>query len=262
MTTQEEQMLQGLTDRVNNTQLSEKDPEAEQFLQKTLGRNPDALYILSQTLLVQQYALDQAQKQIADTRAQLDQLRQPQPKHATSFLGNLLGRDDAPSAPPPPQPQFTPVPSYPSSTPAFGAPQYAAPQSGGFLRSAAQTAAGVAAGALAFQGIESLMHGFGHSAGYGSDVGSFGGVSHPEEVINNYYGDTSPREHGESSEHQAHDFEDRRDDSRLSDAVYHDDRSDSLTDDSNLTSDDFADDSANFDDSSDFDSGNNDDNSF
>jgi hypothetical protein len=106
------------------------------------------------------------------------------------------------------------------------------------------------------------MHGFGHSAGYGSDVGSFGGGSRPEEVINNYYGDTSPREHGESSEHQAHDFEDRRDDSRLSDAVYHDDRSDSLTDDSNLTSDDFADDSANFDDSSDFDSGSNDDNSF
>jgi uncharacterized protein len=266
MTTQEEQMLQGLTDRVNNTQLSEKDPEAEQFLQKTLGRNPDALYILSQTLLVQQYALDQAQKQIADTRSQLDQLRQQQqqPKHATSFLGNLLGRDDAPSPPPPPQPQFTPVPSYPSSTPAFGAPQYAAPQSGGFLRSAAQTAAGVAAGALAFQGIESLMHGFGHSAGYGSDVGSFGGVSRPEEVINNYYGDASPREHGEGSEHLSHDTEDHRDDSRLSDAVYRDDRSDSLKDrdDSTLTSDDFADDSANFDDSPDFDSGGNDDNSF
>ena len=60
MTTQEEQMLQDLTDRVNNTQLSEKDPDAEQFLQKTLGRNPDTLYILAQTLLVQRYALDQA----------------------------------------------------------------------------------------------------------------------------------------------------------------------------------------------------------
>src|SRR5580693_4836851 len=108
MTTQEEQMLQGLTDRVNNTQLSEKDPEAEQFLQQTLGRNPDALYILAQTVLVQQYALDQAQKQLADARGQLDALRQ-QPKHATSFLGNLLGRDDEPSrpAPPPPPPVQT-----------------------------------------------------------------------------------------------------------------------------------------------------------
>jgi uncharacterized protein len=263
MTTQEEQMLQGLTDRVNNTQLSEKDPEAEEFLQKTLGRNPDALYILAQTLLVQQYALDQAQKQIADTRAQLDQLRQQQPKHATSFLGNLLGRDDAPSAPPPPppsQPQFTPVPSYPS--PPYGTPQYAAPQSGGFLRTAAQTAAGVAAGALAFQGIESLMHGFGHSAGYGSGIGGFADTSRPEEIINNYYGDASPHEHGEGSEHQTRDFDDHRDDSRLSDAVYHD-NSDSLTDsdDSSLTSNDFTDDSSNFDDSSDFDSSS-DDNTF
>ena len=269
MTTQEEQMLQDLTDRVNNTQLSEKDPDAEQFLQKALGRNPDTLYILAQTLLVQKYALDQAQKQLTDARTQLDQLRQQQqqPKSATSFLGNLLGHSSELSVPPPPQsaqPPFTPVPAYPAApAPAYGAPpQFGAPQSGGFLRSAVQTAAGVAAGALAFQGIESLMHGFGHSAGYGSGIGGFADTSRPEEVINNYYGDDSPREHGEGSEHLSHDTEDHGDDSRLSDAVYHDDRSDSLTDDSNLTGDDFADDSANFDDSSDFDSGSNDDNSF
>ena len=260
MTTQEEQMLQDLTDRINNTQLSEKDPEAEQFLQQALGRNPDTLYILAQTLLVQKYALDQAQKQLADARAQLDQLRQQQqqPKHATSFLGNLLGRNDAPSAPAPPpppyaQPQFTPVHAYPAPTPAFGAPQFGAPQSGGFLRSAMQTATGVAAGALAFEGIESLMHGFGHSTGYGSGIGGFGETNRPEEVINNYYGDASPHEH----EHQSSDFDDRHDDSRLSDATFRDDQGDS-----SLTSDDLANDSADFDDSSDFDSGSNDDNSF
>jgi uncharacterized protein len=271
MTTQEEQMLQGLTDRVNNTQLSEKDPEAEQFLQKTLGRNPDTLYILAQTLLVQQYALDQAQKQLSDARDQLAQLRQQQqPKPATSFLGNLLGRNNELSATPPPPPQssqppFTPVPNYPASTPSFGAPQFGAPpQSGGFLRSAMQTAAGVAAGALAFEGIESLMHGFGHSSGYSSGFGGFGESNRPEEVINNYYGDASPHEHAENAGHPSSDFEDHRDDSRLSDAVYHDDRSDSLTDksDSDLTANHFAEDSADFDDSSDFDSSSNDDNSF
>jgi hypothetical protein len=267
MTTQEEQMLQDLTDRVNSTQLPEKDPDAEQFLRKALGRNPDTLYILAQTLLVQRYALDQAQKQLTDARTQLDQLRQQQqqPKPATSFLGNLLGRNSELSAPPPPpqatQPPFTPVPTYPAPTSGFGASQFGAPQSGGFLRSAMQTAAGVAAGALAFEGIESLMHGFGHSAGYGSGIGGFGETNRPEEVINNYYGDDSPHEHREGSEH---DIEDRGNDSRLSDAVYHDDNSDSLTDkdDSNLTGDDFANDSADFDDSSDFDSGGNDDNSF
>jgi uncharacterized protein len=268
MTTQEEQMLQDLTDRVNNTQLSEKDPDAEQFLQKALSRNPDTLYILAQTLLVQQYALDQAQKQLTDARTQLDQFRQLQqrPKPATSFLGNLLGRNSEFSAPPPQsaQPPFTPVPTYPAQAPSYGAPQFGAPQSGGFLRSAMQTATGVAAGALAFEGIESLMHGFGHSAGYGSGLGGFGDSNRPEEVINNYYGDASPHEHGEGSEHLSHDIEDRRDNSRLSDAAYHDDKSDSLTDkdDSNVISDDFANDAADFDDSSDFDSGSNEDNSF
>jgi uncharacterized protein len=255
MTTQEEQMLQDLTDRINNTQLSEKDPEAEQFLQKSLGQNPDTLYILAQTLLVQKYALDQAQKQLADTRAQLDQVQQQQqPKHATSFLGNLLGRNDQLAAPPPPpsaQPQFTPVPSYPTSAPTaapqFGTPQVGAPQSGGFLRSAMQTAAGVAAGALAFEGIESLMHGFGHSAGYGSGMGGgfggFGGTSRPEEeVINNYYGDAPPHEHA---------------DSHLSDTAFRDDPSDNRIDqDDSTPSDDFLDDPTNFD------SGSNDDNSF
>jgi hypothetical protein len=64
---------------------------------------------------------------------------------------------------------------------------------GGFLQNAMQTAAGVAAGALAFEGIESLMHGFGHAAGYGggSGLGGFGGgEDRPvENVTNNYYDD-------------------------------------------------------------------------
>src|ERR1700712_4637209 len=105
MTAEEQQMIQGLVDRINQTQLSEKDPNAEQFLQQLLGRNPDALYILAQTTLVQQYALEQAQKQLADARTQLDQKsQQAQPKHATSFLGNLLGLHEE-AAPPPPPPQ-------------------------------------------------------------------------------------------------------------------------------------------------------------
>jgi hypothetical protein len=218
MTAQEQQMLQGLAERINGTQLPEKDADAEQYLQQNLGRNPDAMYILAQTVLVQQYALTQAQKQLADTKAELEQLRQQaqQPKHATSFLGSLLGRNDEPqrpAAPPPPpppppasyaQPQYVPVPNTPpppAYPPAYGAPAYgyAAPpsQSGGFLRGAAQTAAGVAAGALAFEGVESLMHGFGHSAGYGSDMGfgGFGGGGgRPEEVVNNYYVEDSGRD--------------------------------------------------------------------
>jgi hypothetical protein len=231
MTTQEQQMLQGLADRINRTQLQDKDPDAEQFIQQNLGRNPDAMYILAQTVLVQEYALGQAQKQLADLRAQLDQARQhaQEPKHSGSFLGNLLGLKDEPqrAAPPPPapppapaaapgapQPQYgAPPPQYPSAGygpglayPAGGYPIPGPPQGGGFLRSAMQTATGVAAGALAFEGIESLMHGFGHSAGYGEGLGGFGGSvgGRPEEVINNYYGDASPHEHGGDSVSDVH----------------------------------------------------------
>jgi hypothetical protein len=70
-----------------------------------------------------------------------------------------------------------------------------------------QTATGVAAGALAFEGIESLMHGFGHAAGYGSEFGGAGG-GRPEEVINNYYGDAGANEHGGEGSHG----EERRED--------------------------------------------------
>ena len=207
MTPQEQGMINGLIDRVQKTQLQEKDPEAEQLLQGSLGRNPDSLYILSQTVLVQQYALDQAQGQLAALKTQVEQLQaQAQhPKPATSFLGGLFGgggSNDRPATlPPPPAPsggQYAPVPGYsqqgsyaqpgyPSQQPAFGGSPYGAPsQGGGFLRGAAQTAAGVAAGALAFEGVESLMHGFGNAA-----TGMGGGGGRPEEIVNNYYGDSS-----------------------------------------------------------------------
>src|SRR5207245_7695677 len=141
------------------------------------------------------HALDQDRKQLAAAQAQ------PQIQKHTSFLGNLLGLDDnsRQPAPPPPlqQPQYTPVPNYAPPPPQYGnpyanpyaAPQYGAPpQQGGFLRSAMQTATGVAAGALAFEGIEPLMHGFGEHAGYGggSGFGSFGEGNRPE-LIHYYY---------------------------------------------------------------------------
>jgi hypothetical protein len=205
MTPQEQDMIGGLIDRVQKTQLAEKDLDAEQMLQQGLGGNPDSLYILAQTVLVQKYALEQAQAQLAQAKSQIDQMQQhPEPRHATSFLGSLLGRNDAPAPPPSPVYPPQPAPSYPPYAPVaggygVGAPQYGPPSGmggGGFLQNAMQTAAGVAAGALAFEGIESLMHGFGHAAGYGGaqGFGGFGGEQRPtEEVVNNYYGD----EHGE-----------------------------------------------------------------
>jgi hypothetical protein len=287
MTPQEQQMIQGLIDRVQKTQLPEKDAEAEQLLQQSLGRNPDALYIMAQSLLVQGYALEQAQKQLPDLKAQLadaneqlDELRQqsqyqqqappPPPQKHTSFLGNIFGSgDDRPAQPPAypqqgypqQQPQYAPVASYGQPAayppPAYGGPQYgqpAPPQGGGFLRGAMQTAAGVAAGAVAFEGIESLMHGFGHSGGSEGFGGFGGGGGGPrEEVINNYYGDDAGR--GHEGHGLSNDIEDRRDDTRFGDTGDNsgNDNSKDFAD-----TDDTSDDSSSFDDGGSDDSGNDD----
>jgi hypothetical protein len=241
MTPQEESMLNDLVRRVQQTQLTEKDPQAQQLLDEQLGGNPDSLYILSQTVLVQKYALEQAQRRIE----QLQQQQTTQPAKTTSFLGNLFGhREEASPAQqpyaqqqqsyaPPQPPPYAPVnqPGYtvypPPAYPAAGYPPQGYAPSGGssFLRSAATTAAGVAAGALAFEGVESLMHGFGHSAGFGGGFGEpygggfsgmgggFGERPIEENVVNNYY--DSPggehEHHFDGGSDRVNDFGDRGD---------------------------------------------------
>lgn len=230
MTAQEQQMLQGLADRVSRTTVADKDTDAEQFIQQTVGRDPDALYVMAQTILVQEYALDQAQRQIADLRAQIGRATQTTAEPRHSFLGNLLGRHDdqrvaAPPPPPPPPvqagyggPGVGPGLAYPSG--GYPIPNAPAPQNGGFLRSAMQTATGVAAGALAFEGIESLMHGFGHAAGYGTEFtgAGFGGAPR-EEIVNNYYGDAGAEDRGRDAGFDASSNQDGND-SRFQDASY------------------------------------------
>jgi hypothetical protein len=222
VTPQEEQLLRSLAERVNSTQLQEKDPDAEAFLKENLGANPDALYILAQTVLVQNIALERARAQVSQLQQQAEQARQP--AHATSFLGSLLGhREAAPAAAAPPRPApappyepvYQPVqqPYQPVQQQYQPGTQYV-PAGGGqpsFLRGAMQTAAGVAAGALAFEGVESVLHGFmGHPAGFGFGGPTIGmgpgmmggGFERPidETVVNNYYGDSGgERDHHEST---------------------------------------------------------------
>ena len=238
MTPEESTMLNDLVTKIKQTQLPEKDEEAEQFLKQSLAGTPDAQYILAQSVLVQNIALDQAKAQIRQLQQQLQEAEMraqaqppPPPAQHTSFLGSLLGRHDQPAAPPPPQgfsPQGYPprpaaAPQYYPPPPAY-APEYAAapppppPPSGGssFLRSAATTAAGVAAGALAFEGVESILHGFGHGGGGfgggGFGGGGFGGDRPVEEtVVNNYYEDPNQNFGGEGRGEREASFDDRGD---------------------------------------------------
>ena len=236
-------MLNSLVEWVNSTKLTEKDPDASALLERGFSPNPDAVYVLAQSVLVQNIALEQARAQLSQAQEQVQQLQQQaqQPARSSSFLGNLLGHHD-PAPAPQQQPQYQPVytpqaaPEYqtpynPAAPPyqgqpyqgqAYGAPQYAAaPAQPSFLRSAAQTAAGVAAGALAFEGVESLLHGgFGHP-GMGMGMGGWGmpgvgfgmgpgmGFERPveETVVNNYYdspgGEREERFHESAADNNA-----------------------------------------------------------
>ncbi len=179
MTPDERKMLTELADKFRQTPAPPRDPEAEQFIRSNIGSRPDALYMMTQTVLIQNLALQHAQEQIRELQA-----RTSQPAQAgSSFLGQpatprgsgagYQAGGQQYQAPPPPR--------YAQANPS-GAPS--------FLRGAAQTAAGVAAGALAFAGIQSLFShpGYGGVGGFGG-AGFMGGGGVPggETVVNNYY---------------------------------------------------------------------------
>ncbi len=236
MTPQEQQLLESFAARIANTPAPQKDPQADALIRDRIASKPDALYILTQTAIIQEIALNQANQRLHDLQQQIDaQAGSSQPQH-TSFLGRLFGSGGPSQAPPPQytQSQYAPPPQYVQQ------PQYAPPPFGGgssFLRSAAETATGVAAGALAFEGIESLFghHGGGFGGGYGGGSGFLGNAP-GETVVNNYYED-GPRDGGGSGDRFA---DSGYDDSQSSDSQSNDDiadYSDANSDDSSSSDD-------------------------
>ncbi|MGF6232195.1 hypothetical protein QFZ27_006150 [Inquilinus ginsengisoli] len=193
MTPQERELLTNLVARLKQAPPAETDDEALAMIRDLVRDLPDAPYLLAQTVLIQDFALHQAQSRIAELE------RQAQPQRASgggSFLGAIFG-SAAPSRPQPaPQPQ---APAYTQAPTSYTQPQpgpwggsggpFAQSSGPSFLRSAAATAAGVAGGALLFQGIESLF-GMGHGGLGGFGAGAAPGLT--ETVVNNYYGDATP----------------------------------------------------------------------
>ena len=195
MTPDERKMLSDLADKVAKTPAPPKDQEAEDFIRARIGNRPDALYLMTQTVLVQNLALQQAQQQIQSLQRGGGAIT----GSSGSFLGQAGGSSSGsnfsqPSGQAQGQGQYYAPPQYAQPSTPSPAPG-AAPS---FLKGAAQTAAGVAAGALAFEGIQSLFShpgyglgstgfggaGFGGS-GFGGGIG--GGAPMEETVVNNYY---------------------------------------------------------------------------
>lgn len=172
MTPDERQLITGLFDRMRSFGSPEKDRDAEAIIADAVRSMPDAPYMLVQSVLVQEHALQQADSRIKDLEEQVRNLQggsQARAPEAGSFLGGLFG-----SGRPVSQPGTSSVPVIGSRAPApsaydqdqqrpwsQGPPQQQAapPASGGFLRSAMATAAGVAGGMLAAGAIRDLMGG-------------------------------------------------------------------------------------------------------
>jgi len=200
MTQDEQNMLSDLANKIAQTPPAPKDEEAEQFIRTKIGSRPDALYLMTQTVLIQNLALQHAQEQIRQLQQQGGGSQQ------SSSGGSFLGGQGAPPRSgggygqqqyaPPPQQQYAP-PQQQYAAPAAQAPT----ATSGFLRGAAQTAAGVAAGGLALEAINSMFSshqgfgGYGGGFGGGWGGGGYGGggtfVDAPveETVVNNYYDD-------------------------------------------------------------------------
>ena len=221
MTPQERDVLLPLLDKLRQTRLPNKDDEADRYIHETVQEQPDLAYILTQTVLMQDYALHAAQDRISALQAQVQQgqTQQPQPSSG-GFLGGLFGGGASHAAQPQAQPQTSPWGSVQAQRPSYG-PQIATAMQPGagqpsFLRSAATTAAGIAGGALLFQGLEGLMGGHGGFGGGGFGGGGFlggggGGFAQPEvveNVTNNYYDQPVPDDQvgvqgGDSDDDQA-----------------------------------------------------------
>ncbi len=170
MTPDERDLLTRFLNDLVQTRASQRDPEAADMIARALSANPDAAYVLVQHTIVADQSLHAAQARIAELE---DQLRQPAPQGATSFLAPQTSPWSQGGAW---QAENT-VPQGYQPMPVQQRPGVFSANSGlgSFLRSAGTTAAGVAGGEMLFSGIRDLFGGGGHSGG--------------GEVVNNYYDD-------------------------------------------------------------------------
>ena len=214
MTPDERRMLEDLFAKLRQAGGNQpRDPEAEAFIAAEVRRWPALPYALAQTALIEQLTLQQAEARIRELEQQLQSARGgAAPQRGGSFLGDLANRGpwgrrtETPTHAPGYAPTGRPgAPGYGMPAgPGYGAP-YQQPYhghgmapggAGSFLRGAAQTAAGIVGGMLAFQAIDSLISGGDGLAGaaqageLASDAGAE--IAAAGDAIGSSYFDTPP----------------------------------------------------------------------
>jgi hypothetical protein len=141
---QDRQAIEALFAKLSEVerQSGPRDAEAEAFIRQRVAAQPAAPYLMAQTIVVQEQALNAAQARIAELEHRLAN----RPAGGGGFLSSLFGGGQ-----PQPGPQLHQLPPQQglSRHMAPGAGQMAPGRGGGgFLAGAAQTAMGVAGGVL------------------------------------------------------------------------------------------------------------------
>jgi hypothetical protein len=197
MTPQEQQLVADLFDRLASLEGQRRDPDAERLIREGLGRAPNSVYALVQSVLVQDEALKRASARIEE----LENANAAPAQSGGGFLdsmrnvitGGAAARGSVPSVRPGGQGASGVWGTRPdASQPAQGYPQPGYQQAyppgasagGGFmggggssfLGTAAATVAGVVGGAMLLNGIRSMMGGHQSFSGDSDHMGS--GASH------------------------------------------------------------------------------------
>src|SRR5215470_6913437 len=153
MTPQEQQLIESLFQRLSQSapQSGPRDPQAEALIDQRVQSLPGAAYYMTQTLLVQERALQQAEARLAG---------QPQ---QSSFL----------------PPDTGPRQQYPyAAAPSYGSPAGYQQQGGGgvgsFLAGAGKIALGVVGGVLVADAAMGLAHDVFGQGGFDRDDRDFG----------------------------------------------------------------------------------------
>jgi hypothetical protein len=145
MENQDRQVIQGLFTRLDEVerQAPPRDVDAEAFINQRIAQQPAAPYFMAQTIVMQEYALQQAQQKIEDLERQTEQ----RPAGGGLFSG-LFGAGQSSR-----QPTRALASNQRPATPMQPS------QGGGFLAGAAQTAMGVAGGVLLGNAIAGMFAG-------------------------------------------------------------------------------------------------------
>lgn len=171
MNPREREQLNTFLSQLVAARAGQKDADAEGLIRDAMARQPDAGYLLVQKAFLLEQAVATAQARNEQLQGELDALRSAQVRNIFPDAGQWGNSAPRVAAPP-----AIPAPAAPAPSPSWAS---------GWLGNVATTAAGVAAGAFLFQGIEHLMgHHDGNSLFGGNALAQTGETT----VVNNFFG--------------------------------------------------------------------------